>query len=211
MASKADKADKPTDKPQVKSIAIAGAGGIGGFVAAGLFDYGGLRYQFPYTAMKVDIYDDDRVDATNMLHQNYTEDDIGQQKAVLCANRYQMTAVPRFMTTEDFKGYDVVFSCVDSMTFRKDLYQYGWEHPELFWIDGRCSSRQIGVYHAKLSRKSIEGDLTDSKARTGCLLAVDKANKVSHATPQIVANMMVQTFLNYLRGEVQSEKIVLMI
>ena len=207
MASNTDKSAKPT----VNSLAIAGAGGIGGFVAAGLFDYGGLRDQFPYTSMKIDIFDDDIVDASNMLHQNYREEDIGKQKAVLCAERYGMNPIVRLMTPKDFKDYDVVLSCVDSMTFRKDLYQYGWEHPELFWIDGRCSSRQIGLYHAKLSRKSIEGDLTDSTKRTGCLLDVDKKYKVSHATPQVVAAMMVQTFLNYLRGEVQSEKIVMMI
>jgi hypothetical protein len=206
MASKTDK----IDKPKVNSIAIAGAGGIGGFVIAALADYGGLRNQFPYTGMKVDLYDDDNVDSTNMLHQNYTEEDIGKNKATLCAYRYQCNPVTRFMTAKDFKDYDVVFSCVDSMTFRKELYHYGWEHPELFWIDGRVQSRQIGIYHSKLSRKSVEGDLTDSTKRAGCLLEVDKKNKVSHVTPQIVAGMMVQTFLNYIRGEIdtQSEKLV---
>lgn len=207
MATKAD-SDK---KIKVNSIAIAGAGGIGGFVAAGLYDYGAMRNQFPYGSMKVDIYDDDIVDASNLLHQNYREEDVGQQKATLCADKYVMTPVIRFMEPKDFKNYDVIFSCVDSMKFRKDLYTYGWEHPELTWIDGRCSSRQIGLYHSKLSRKSIEGDLTDSEERQGCLLAYDKKAKTSHATPQVIAAMMLQTFLNYIRGELQTEKIVMMI
>ena len=57
MASTTDQSKKPI----INSIAIAGAGGIGGFVVAGLADYGGARNQFPYTGIKVDIYDDDLV------------------------------------------------------------------------------------------------------------------------------------------------------
>jgi molybdopterin/thiamine biosynthesis adenylyltransferase len=207
MASEPNKIDKPV----IESIAIAGAGGIGGFVAAGLYDYGAIRNQFPYGSMKVDIYDDDIVDASNLLHQNYTDDDIGKLKAQLCADKYAMNPVHRFMEPKDFKNYNTIFSCVDSMKFRKQLYTYGYDHPELFWIDGRCSSRQIGLYHSKLSRKSTETDLTDSEDRQGCLLAFDKKNKVSHATPQVIAAMMLQTFLNYIRGEVQTEKILMMI
>ena len=199
--------------PPINSIAIAGAGGIGAFVIAGLHSYGAIRDQFPYTGIKIDIFDDDKVDLTNMLHQNFTMDEVGKDKATLCAKRYDADAVVRFMTEKDFENYDVIFSCVDSMSFRKTLYEYGWKHPELFWIDGRCSSRQIGIYHSRLARKSIECDLTDSKVRTGCLLAVDKANHVSHATPQIVASIMVQTFLNYIRDDLdtQTEKIVMMV
>ena len=208
MASKTS-----SPKPTVESIAIAGAGGIGGFVAANLFNYGAIRNQFEYSAMKIDIFDDDIVDASNLLHQNYTDEDIGKQKAALCAEKYFMNPVLRFMEVKDFADYNVVFSCVDSMSFRKSLYEYGWQHPELFWIDGRCQSRQVGLYHARLPRRTIEGDVTDSKARAGCLLEFDKKNKTSHATPQVIAAMMIQTFLNYIRGEIdtQTEKIITMI
>jgi molybdopterin/thiamine biosynthesis adenylyltransferase len=201
-------------RPTVNSIGIAGAGGIGGFVAANLFNYGANRNQFEYSSTKIDIYDDDIVDASNLLHQNYTDEDIGKYKATLCAERFFMNPELRFMEAKDFPNYDVIFSCVDSMTFRKELYEWGWANPgKLFWIDGRCQSRQVGLYHSKLSRAKIEKDLTDSKERAGCLLAFDKKNKTSHATPQVIASMMVQTFLNYIRGEIdtQSDKIVMMI
>ncbi len=113
------------------------------------------------------------------------------------------------MTDADFPNYDVIFSCVDSMTFRRALYKYGFEHPELYWVDGRCNSRQIGLMHSKVGRKSLESTLTDTDVRGGCLLEVDKKAKVSHATPDIVAGMMVQCFLNHLRGVDTSEKILL--
>lgn len=207
MASKTDKSKliKPT------KLAIAGAGGIGAFVAAGLHNYGVMRNQFDYAGMNIDIFDDDIVDAGNLLHQNYSEEDIGQYKAKLCADRYVMNPVMRFMEVKDFDKYEVVFSCVDSMKFRKQLYTYGFDHPELFWIDGRCSSRSIGLYNSRCPRKQLEASLNNSEERQGCLLAVDKKNKTSHATPQVIAAMVLQTFLNYIRGEVQTDKLEVMI
>lgn len=196
---------------ELKRIAIAGAGGIGGFVAAGLYDYGVNRGQYPFTDWQIDIFDDDIVDVGNLLHQNFTEDDLGKRKAELLAGRYFMTPITRFMEATDFPNYDLVFSCVDSMEFRAKLYRYGYEHPELVWIDGRCNSRSIGLYHSLVSRKQLDSDLTDSKERAGCLRQVDKQAKLSHVTPQIIAAMMIQTFLNMLRGEQLNEKQVLYI
>lgn len=196
---------------KIKTIGIAGAGGIGAYLSQFLYDYGVNRNQYPYTDWKVDIYDDDIVDVSNLLHQNYSEDDLGKPKAQLIGDKFLMTPQLRFMTEKDFPNYDIIFSCVDSMSFRKKLYQYGWEHPELFWIDGRCSSRQIGLFNSTIPKKQIENDVNDSEERAGCLLRVDKENKVSHATPMIIAGMMLQSFLNHIRGEDIKEKVLLYI
>lgn len=200
-------------KPNIKRIAIAGAGGIGAFLAANLFDYGAKRNQFDFGGCSIDIYDEDIVDASNLLHQNFYDEDIGNYKAKIVEARCldMVKAQVKFMNKADFANYDVIFSAVDSMTFRKELYDYGFEHPELFWIDGRCSSRQMAVYHSKLDKTALLNTLSDSKERTGCLLAFDKVNKTSHVTPQIVAGMMTQTFLNYIRNDLQPDGLVVMI
>lgn len=185
-----------------KKIAIAGAGGIGAYFAQYLFDYGAVRGQFPFDPGEVDLFDDDTVDVGNLLHQNFTEDDLGKPKAELVAQRCLMNPVRRFMTAKDFPDYGTVFSCVDSMTFRKSLYEHGWNHPNaLFWVDGRCSSRNIGVFNSALSKTELKKHISDSEERGGCLLAVDKAKKLSHVTPIVVAGMMLQVYLNHLRGE----------
>ena len=200
-------------KPTVKTIGIAGMGGIGAFLIANLFDYGAKRSQFDFTSMTLDIFDSDVVDAGNLLHQNFTDEDIGKYKADIAAERCAglVNVNKRFMTKKDLPSYDVIFSAVDSMSFRSELYNFGFTHPELFWIDGRCSSRQIALYHSKLSQKSLEATLSDSKERTGCLREVDKKAKMSHVTPQIIAGIMAQTFLNYIRGELQTSPTVMMI
>lgn len=203
--------EEPKVASRIKTVAIAGAGGIGGYLAGFLYDLGVNRAQFPFANWKWKIFDDDTVDHTNLLHQNFTEDDIGRPKAEIISERTARAITPelRFMTTDDFKNYNVVFSCVDSMTFRKDLYEYGFKTPDFYWVDGRCSSRNIGLFNSKVGEKPLRTSLSDSTERRGCLLAVDKQKKVSHITPVIIAAMMAQCFLNHLRGEDTTDQILL--
>lgn len=187
--------------PKKMKIGLAGAGGIGSWLTAMLFHYGVNSNQFPFTDYQIDLYDDDTVDVKNLLHQNFLENDIGNLKVNALADRYAVTPVPRFMTTEDFGKYDLIFSGVDSMTFRKALYEWSWANPsKAFWIDGRCESRTGAMFNKTNSRAELEKMLSDSQERTGCLLAYEKEANISHALPQIVAGMLMQTFLNYIRG-----------
>lgn len=197
--------------PKIKKIAIAGAGGIGGFVVQYLYDFGAMRNQFPITDYNIDLYDNDTVDEKNLLHQNYTLDDLGKQKAQILSERYSelFTPVLEFMTPDQFKKYDVIFSCVDSMTFRKSLYEYSWEHPnKVFWIDGRCSSRMGAVFNSNVDKEMLQRYINDSKEREGCLLKFEKENNISHAMPIVISGLMVQTFLNYTRDEKTVERIL---
>ena len=188
---------------QINNIAIAGAGGIGSNLLAMLFDYGFNRKQFDYMQTSVDIYDDDTVDISNLLHQNFKIDDVGKHKVEVLEDKYVVNGLKRRMTIEDFEKYDVIFSCVDSMQFRKSLYEYSWtvDKNKLFWVDGRCTSRQAALFNSDLPKETLLPYIDDSKEEGGCLLAYEKEQNISHALPVIVAGMMVQTFLNKLRGQ----------
>lgn len=188
--------------PDNLKIAIAGAGGIGSHLTAMLFDFGVNRNQFPFTDYKIDVFDDDTVDYSNLIHQNFSEADIGNSKVGSLAERYVINPVARFMTKNDIPEYDVVFSAVDSMTFRKDLYEWSWQNPfaHTFWIDGRCESRQGAVFNKTNDRKHLEKVINENTERRGCLLPFEKQNQTAHALPIIVAGFMLQTFLNYIRG-----------
>lgn len=187
---------------KIKKIAIAGAGGIGSHLTALLFDFGANRNQYPFTDYQIDVYDDDTIDVSNLLHQNYSENDVGNSKVNSLAERYLITPIQRFMTIEDFDKYDLIFCGVDSMVFRKQLYEWSWANPaKAFWIDGRCTSRQGCVFNKSVEKAKLEKMLSDSQERTGCLLKFEKEEQKAHALPVIVAGMMLQTFLNYLRGD----------
>src|ERR1035438_147249 len=104
-------------KPKIARIGIAGAGGIGAYLCAMLFDYGAKRGQFDFGGCSIDVYDSDVVDDSNLLHQNFYEEDIGKYKAEIVAEKCLGMVKPslRFMELDDFKNYDVIFSAVDSM------------------------------------------------------------------------------------------------
>lgn len=196
----------------INKIAIAGAGGIGSNLLAILFDYGFNRKQFDYASMEVDIWDDDVVDVKNLLHQNFKFDDIGKYKVDVLADKYVVNGVKSRMDVKDFKKYDVIFSCVDNMPFRKSLYEYGWTKGQnkLFWIDGRCTSRQGAVFNSDIASDVLSQYISNSVEEGGCLLAFEKEQNISHTLPIIVAGMMVQNFLNKTRGE-QSFKSIFMV
>jgi molybdopterin/thiamine biosynthesis adenylyltransferase len=195
-----------------KKIGIAGAGGIGSNLLAIFFDYGFNRKQFDYAAMQVDIFDDDTVDLKNLLHQNFKLDDVGQHKVSVLEEKYVVNGIKKRMTVKDFKNYDMIFSCVDSMPFRKALYDYGWAagKNKLFWVDGRCTSRQGALFNSDLPKEQLQPYVDSSQEEGGCLLAYEKDQNISHTLPTIVAGMMVQSFLNKLRGQ-QTFKSVFMV
>jgi len=193
----------------INKIAIAGAGGIGSNLLAVLFDYGFNRKQFNYSELEVDMFDDDQIEVSNLLHQNFKLDDIGKHKVSVMEDKYVVNGLKRRMTEKDFKNYDLIFSCVDSMTFRKALYEYGWTKggDKLFWIDGRCTSRQGALFTSDMPRAALEPYINDSLEEGGCLLAYEKEENISHTLPTVVAAMMVQAFLNKLRGQKTSKMI----
>lgn len=193
----------------INKIAIAGAGGIGSNLLAVLFDYGFNRKQFNYSEIEVDMYDDDQIEVSNLLHQNFKLDDIGKHKVSVMEDKYVVNGLKRRMTEKDFKNYDLIFSCVDSMTFRKSLYEYGWTKggDKLFWIDGRCTSRQGALFTSDMPRAALEPYINESQEEGGCLLAYEKEENISHTLPTVVAAMMVQAFLNKLRGQKTSKMI----
>lgn len=197
---------------KLDKIAIAGAGGIGSNLLSILFDYGYNRKQFSYMDVEVDIYDDDTVDIKNLLHQNFKIDDVGKHKVKVLEEKYIANGITRRMTEDDFHKYNVIFSCVDSMSFRKSLYEYGWKagNERLFWVDGRCTSRQGALFTSDMLKPALEPFINDSQEEGGCLLAYEKEQNISHTLPTVVAAMMVQAYLNKLRGQ-QTFKSVFMV
>lgn len=199
---------------KIRKIAIAGQGGLGSHLARLLYDFGVNREQFDFAGMQIDIFDNKCVSVKNLLHQNFTEDDLGKKKVDIMAEHYALTPHYRYMLPEDIIEYDVIFSCVDSMSFRWELYNWWWNNPAhssaKFFIDGRCNSRQGAVFNSSLGREKLEKFISDSDEVGGCLLQYEKDNNISHSMPIIVSAMMIQVFLNFVRGVTsQPEKVFL--
>jgi hypothetical protein len=95
------------------------------------------------------------------------------------------------------------------MEFRKCLYEYGFKNPNKpqVWIDGRCTSRQGALFTSQMPEADLRKYISDDNIRGGCLHEYEKEQNISHALPIIVAGMMLQAFLNWLRGEKTDKKL----
>ena len=184
-----------------KNVAVAGAGGIGSFLVHYLHDFGFKRKQFDYIATTITIFDDDIVDTTNLLHQNFSQADLTTLKVDVLAKRYGLDVKRRFMEEKDFQKFDLVCCCVDSMVFRKQLYTYAFQNPKFEFIDGRCTSRKGLVTNNEIPESELTKFISDSQERGSCLLQQEKENKTAHVLPAIIAAMMTQVFLNKTRGD----------
>jgi hypothetical protein len=189
------------EKIKHDKIAIVGAGGLGSHLAHFMWDFGYNRKQFSYIDTEITIYDDKPVSDKNLLHQNFSLDDLGKKKVTILAERYAIKPVTKLAFEKDLKKYDVVFSCVDNFPFRTALYEFGDKNPELFWIDGRSTSNLGMIFNSKIPKQIRDEYLDKEDTESGsCLYDYEKEQNISHTMPIIVAAGMMQIFLQATRG-----------
>lgn len=184
---------------EYKKVGIAGLGGIGSWLTYLLFEFGFKRKQFDFNGVEFDVYDAAAVSTSNLIHQNYNDKDIAKLKAISIADRFVMNAKTKQMSEKHFKRYDLVISCVDAMPFRKSLYEYSWANNTEF-IDGRCNSRLGFVTTNEIPKEELLKFISDSQDAGSCLLQYEKDNNICHTTHIVVASMILQMFLNKVRG-----------
>ena len=89
-----------------RKVMIIGAGGIGSFLTQFLQRLG----------YRITVYDDDSVERKNLGYQNFTNGDIGENKAMTLSDRVWDTSFRGTVTDEPYKvltakqlqGYDLV-------------------------------------------------------------------------------------------------------
>ena len=186
-------------------ITVIGAGGIGSNVA---FQLG--RLGFPFV-----IYDNDRVEIHNM----------SQMFTIKQVNEYKVTAL--FRTISDFNSAiringitemwtkkeaitDIMFSCVDNMKTRRELFEtwlndkYG--NNDTVFIDARLNSEDMKIFVITgRNRKAVDEYLSKwlfSDAEASEPLCT---NKQTPHIGTICGSLMVALFTNWLcRNDVLS-------
>ena len=157
--------DDPIDRLKQAHIAVFGVGGVGGYCIEALARAG---------IGAMDLYDDDTVSESNLNRQIAAlHSTIGQPKAEVLANRVKdinphcdvrairMFYLPENAETVDFKQYDYVIDCIDTVTAKLDLVQ-------------RCATLQIPIISAMGSGNKLDPSafvVTDISKTEGCPLA----------------------------------------
>lgn len=136
------------------TVNVIGVGGTGSLVIPRLarMDYGLKLLGHP--GLMVFAYDDDTVEEFNVGRQNFTDTDIGMNKAICWIEKCNLAygllwkAFPKkfhldYQISSDFSNINII--CVDNVKFRKDYYSLESDHKKIkpgpyrksfFTIDG---------------------------------------------------------------------------
>ena len=179
-------------------IAIIGAGGIGSYLVRALSD---LMDKQQLRNVDITVFDDDQVEESNIMYQDFSIDDILDNKAEALATRYRITAVDaKIEKISELKDFDLVVSCVDNSIVRRMIFK-NYEKIKDF-IDLRSEGKSYAIYTKDGNTKDkLLKTLPEKDVENGsCQLAVDKKSGNIQQGNKIVALIGSQAILDRARG-----------
>ena len=131
----------------MKKIAIVGAGGINSWAVHFLNE---LFMKLEDAEYFIQIFDNDIVEEKNIMsgNQNFTAEDLMEQKAEVLAKRYGLTFENIFITEENISllsNFDDIILGVDNNKVRQMVYKHCLEN-NIFLLDLRAQGTQIAYF-----------------------------------------------------------------
>tara|TARA_R100000426_G_scaffold25913_2_gene21810 strand:+ start:74 stop:634 length:561 start_codon:yes stop_codon:yes gene_type:complete len=174
-----------------RKVLVIGAGGIGSFLIP-LLDKVGLYH--------ITVADPDKVETKNLPYQNFTTDDVGENKASVMGNRYRsIMGGSQFpiLTEKQMQGYDLVICCVDNLGLRRTMY-----NTKIKWLDLRAQGRNAALVSHKADIKMYESLLAGKDGSFSCQGdSWDGSNKGVHFMQVAIAGMGAQWIQRYFNDE----------
>ena len=186
-------------------IGIIGAGGIGSYLIKALNELMDKNQLGNET--EITVFDNDGVEENNILYQDFSIDDVFDNKAVSLATRYKVTGVAeKVESLEKLKEFDLVVCCVDNTATRRMLFSGGFKKDFPDFIDLRSEGKSYAVFTKEGStKKSLLGTLPEEEVENGsCQLDVDKKVGNIQQGNKIVALIGSQVILDRVRGNKKS-------
>ena len=181
-----------------RKILVIGAGGIGSFLIP-LLDKVGLYH--------ITVADPDKVETKNLPYQNFTTDDVGENKASVMGNRYRsIMGGSQFpiLTEKQMQGYDLVICCVDNLSVRRTLY-----NTTVKWLDLRAQGRNAALVSHKADPKMYDMLLAGKDGSFSCQGdSWDGTNKGVHYMQVAIAGLGAQWIQRWFNGEEVREYMV---
>ena len=184
-------------------IMVVGLGGIGSWL---IDKVSWLVDQKQLKNIEIHGYDPDSVEEKNIRYQNFTANDIFENKAVALDIRYH--SVNKWFwghnelitQSKQLKDYDLVVSAVDNLKLRELLYL---KSSVKNWIDLRSEGRTIMIITSNPSNNTniLKGLVKgDKEVSGGCQLQSDLDAGIVQLGNQIVALIGTQLILNWHRN-----------
>ena len=187
-------------------ICIIGCGGIGSYFIRSLSevikkDIAGFN---KINCMGIDLIDFDLVEEKNLSYQNFEIEHLDLNKAQVLADITGYKAIKsQIKTIEQLKDYDFIVLCVDNNKARQIVYNSGKK-----FLDLRASGKTFMAY---LTEKEDTEYLTltvDTGAKGGCQREEDLEDRHIQFGNKIVSEIGIQILADYLRGEIETKKII---
>jgi len=197
-------------------IHIIGQGGIGSYLDEKLakLQQSNQLIRVDGTSYQLAGYDDDEVELKNLDYQNFLEEDLNEQKAIVLGKRYNLMGqdfrvdqIKDIITCDD----DIIICCVDSAGFRRSMFEEMQDLPNQ-WIDLRCHGRIVACYvkHEQNTYEFLLSTLPEEEGEDegSCQRQEDLDAGIIQMGNQIAAPIGCQKLLNILRGVDQSPRFV---
>ena len=191
-------------------IGIIGCGGIGSYFITSLSDIikkdiAGFTKINP---MAIDLYDYDLVEEKNLAYQNYSFEDLDRNKAEVLSDRTGYKAIAKKIEkAEQLAEYDLIILAIDNNEARQIVY-----NSDKTFLDLRASGKTFMAY---LTSKALDIgkeylNLTeDTGEKGGCQREEDLEDRHIQFANRIIAEIGIQVLADYLRGEIETKKIII--
>lgn len=188
----------------MRNIHVIGCGGIGSYFCG---EIDRLIKTQQITNAAVTVWDADDVELKNLSYQNFTEDDVYQNKAQTLGSRYNLNSAQTRVENFDeppINNATIIVLCVDNAETRKAFFS-----SKLFdsvqWLDLRSQGRAVAYYcSSKITTREFMLATLPEKQEEGtgsCQYAADViANKIENGN-KIIAAIGSQILLNLIRTE----------
>lgn len=159
----------------MRKIMIIGAGGIGSYLIHNLNRINQrCRTDKPGVHLyDIQVFDDDKVEKSNLGNQMYSEHDVGELKVDTWSA--SCTTHPFKVLVEDqfVKGktplYDLVICCADNLDVRRLLYRQGYgDSAKIKWLDLRAQGRNAALISYKVDENLVDALLSGPEGSFSC-------------------------------------------
>jgi hypothetical protein len=181
-----------------RKILIIGAGGIGSFL---------LPLLDKVELYNISVADPDKVEKKNLPYQNFSAEDVGENKASVMGNRYRSVmggSQYPILSEKQMQGYDLVICCVDNLSVRRTLY-----NTTVKWLDLRAQGRNAALVSHKADPKMYDMLLAGKDGSFSCQGdSWDGSNKGVHFMQVAIAGLGAQWIQRWFNEEQVQEYMV---
>ncbi len=188
---------------QTNKVLIIGCGGIGSWLTGEIAE--AVKQGQIAPTVEFHIADNDMVEIKQIKYQNFSEDDIGENKAEALSKRYSEFAVirplkDRIAKEKQLKGYDLIICCADNNPTRELLFRFCHKNGVEF-IDLRAEGRYVMAFQKTSLKADLKTlDLAD-KTNGSCQKQADIERGWIQYGNRIVSVIGLQMLINYLREQ----------